>query len=60
MLKSNVLQSKWFAILKSEGIFMPETTLQAPSPSPLTSFTEDEILFRDNVRQFADEKSARW
>jgi alkylation response protein AidB-like acyl-CoA dehydrogenase len=35
---------------------MPETTLQAPSPGPLTSFTEDEILFRDNIRQFADEK----
>ena len=35
---------------------MPETTLQAPSPSPLTSFTEDEIMFRDNIRQFADEK----
>ena len=36
---------------------MPESTLQAPpSPSPLTKFTEDEILFRDNIRQFADEK----
>jgi alkylation response protein AidB-like acyl-CoA dehydrogenase len=35
---------------------MPETTLQAPPPSPLTSFTEDEIMFRDNIRQFADEK----
>ncbi len=35
---------------------MPETTLQAPSPLPLTALTEDEILFRDNVRQFADEK----
>src|SRR6266571_3299270 len=35
---------------------MPETTLQLPSPLPLTSFTEDEILFRDNVRQFAEEK----
>jgi butyryl-CoA dehydrogenase/short/branched chain acyl-CoA dehydrogenase len=35
---------------------MPETTLQAPSPSPLTSFTDDEIMFRDNIRQFADEK----
>src|SRR3984893_13515690 len=34
---------------------MPDT-LQIPSPSPLTSFTEDEILFRDNIRQFADEK----
>ena len=35
---------------------MPETTLQIPAPSPLTSFTEDEIMFRDNIRQFADEK----
>jgi alkylation response protein AidB-like acyl-CoA dehydrogenase len=34
---------------------MPETALQS-TPTPLTSFTEDEILFRDNVRQFADEK----
>jgi hypothetical protein len=35
---------------------MHDATLQVPSPSPLTSFTEDEILFRDNIRQFADEK----
>ena len=35
---------------------MPETTLQAAPPTPLTSFTEDEILFRDNIRQFADER----
>lgn len=34
---------------------MPETALQSP-PVPLTSLTEDEALFRDNVRQFADEK----
>ena len=34
---------------------MPETTLQAP-PTPLTSLTEDEILFRDNIHQFAEEK----
>src|SRR6201993_3687435 len=34
---------------------MPETALQAP-PTPITSLTEDEILFRDNVRQFADDK----
>jgi alkylation response protein AidB-like acyl-CoA dehydrogenase len=34
---------------------MPET-LQLPSPTPLTTLTEDEILFRDNVRQFADDK----
>src|SRR5246500_2095359 len=35
---------------------MPETTLQAAPPTPLTTLTDDEILFRDNVRQFADEK----
>src|SRR6202163_3542417 len=34
---------------------MPET-LQIPPPAPLTSFTEDEIMFRDNIHQFADEK----
>src|SRR6266702_7337146 len=34
---------------------MPET-LQVANPSPLTTLTEDEILFRDNVRQFADDK----
>src|SRR5882724_2898522 len=35
---------------------MPEAILNPPVPAPLTSLTEDEILFRDNVRQFADEK----
>src|SRR5579863_4776165 len=35
---------------------MPETMVQAPAPNPLTTFTEDEILFRDNIRQFAEEK----
>src|ERR1700728_721602 len=34
---------------------MAETTLQAV-PTPLTTLTEDEILFRDNIRQFADDK----
>ncbi len=34
---------------------MPET-LQAAAPAPLTTLTEDEVLFRDNIRQFADEK----
>ena len=34
---------------------MPET-LQLASPSPLTTLTDDEIMFRDNVRQFADDK----
>src|SRR5437870_5672705 len=35
---------------------MPDTTLQLPAPAPLTTLSEDEILFRDNVRQFADDK----
>ena len=35
---------------------MPETTLQAPSPTPLTTFSEDEILFRDNIHRFAEDK----
>jgi alkylation response protein AidB-like acyl-CoA dehydrogenase len=35
---------------------MPETILQAPTPAPLTTLTDDEILFRDNIRQFADDK----
>ena len=34
---------------------MPET-LTPSSPAPLTVLTEDEILFRDNIRQFADER----
>src|SRR5258708_36180155 len=35
---------------------MPEALLNPPVPAPLTTLTEDEILFRDNIRQFADEK----
>src|SRR3954468_14960253 len=36
---------------------MAEATLQkTPPPPPLTALTEDEQLFRDNIRQFADEK----
>ncbi len=35
---------------------MPETALQAVPPVPLTTLTDDEILFRDNIRHFADEK----
>ncbi len=34
---------------------MPET-LQSAVPTPLTTLTEDETLFRDNIRQFADDK----
>jgi alkylation response protein AidB-like acyl-CoA dehydrogenase len=40
----------------STKAYMPETALQNSVPSPLTTFNEDEILFRDNVRQFAEEK----
>jgi alkylation response protein AidB-like acyl-CoA dehydrogenase len=35
---------------------MPETLLQSPAASPLTNFSDEENLFRDNVRQFAEEK----
>ena len=35
---------------------MPETALQNLTPTPLTSLSEDEILFQQNVRQFAEEK----
>ena len=35
---------------------MTDTALQLPVPSPLTTLTEDEILFRDNIRHFADER----
>jgi len=35
---------------------MSDTALQASLPAPITTLTEDEILFRDNIRQFADEK----
>ncbi len=35
---------------------MSQTTLQAATPSPLTALTEDEVLFRDNIHQFAEDK----
>src|SRR5215467_7566172 len=35
---------------------MPETLLQSSAPAPLTSLTEDEVLFRDNIRQFAEDR----
>src|SRR5207253_518051 len=31
-------------------------TLQVAVPAPLTTLTEDEVLFRDNIRQFAEER----
>ena len=34
---------------------MPET-LQLVNPAPLTTLTDDEVLFRENVRQFAEDK----
>ncbi len=37
---------------------MPELATRSEIPAPLTSLTEDEQLFRDNIRQFADEKVA--
>src|SRR5215469_11792650 len=30
-------------------------TAATPAPPPLVALTEDEVLFRDNVRQFANE-----
>jgi len=36
---------------------MPETVLQrAVTTPPLVALSEDEVLFRDNIRQFAEEK----
>jgi acyl-CoA dehydrogenase len=35
---------------------MPETALRNSTPTPLTSLSDDEVLFRENVRQFAEEK----
>jgi alkylation response protein AidB-like acyl-CoA dehydrogenase len=35
---------------------MPETALQNSTATPLTSLSDDEVLFRENVRQFAEEK----
>src|SRR5260370_5133994 len=35
---------------------MPEMALQPSQSMPLTTLSEDETLFRDNIRQFADEK----
>jgi butyryl-CoA dehydrogenase/short/branched chain acyl-CoA dehydrogenase len=35
---------------------MSEAILQPAAPAPLTTLTEDEILFRDNIRQFADDR----
>ena len=46
------------AVLKFSVLWefvMPEIAVQ-PTAAPLTALSEDEVLFRDNVRQFAEEK----
>src|SRR5438552_5727411 len=35
---------------------MSQTLAQKTAPPPLVALTEDEVLFRDNIRQFAEEK----
>src|SRR5215813_14666610 len=35
---------------------MPEAALTSTQSAPLTSFTEDEDLFRENIQKFAEEK----
>src|SRR3954452_17634708 len=36
---------------------MPEATLEKThAPAPLTALSEDELMFRDNIKQFADDK----
>jgi butyryl-CoA dehydrogenase/short/branched chain acyl-CoA dehydrogenase len=35
---------------------MPETTLEKRQTPPLVAFSEDEQLFRDSIRQFAEER----
>jgi len=37
---------------------MPELATRTETPAPLLALTEDEQLFRGNIRQFADEKVA--
>ena len=34
---------------------MPDTTISAEVPGPLLALSDDELLFRDSVRRFADE-----
>ena len=35
---------------------MSEALIEAAQPTPLTTFSDDEVLFRDNIRQFAEDK----
>jgi alkylation response protein AidB-like acyl-CoA dehydrogenase len=41
--------------LSANEVSMPGT-IQIPPPAPITTLTDDEVLFRDNIHQFADEK----
>jgi len=41
--------------LSANEVSMPDT-IQIPPPAPITTLTDDEVLFRDNIHQFADEK----
>jgi butyryl-CoA dehydrogenase/short/branched chain acyl-CoA dehydrogenase len=54
-LRHPVLESS-VAIPFFLGVPMSQTLAPAVAPSPLTSLSEDEILFRDSVRQFAADK----
>jgi alkylation response protein AidB-like acyl-CoA dehydrogenase len=45
------------ARIQSKVFLMPEATFEAaPPPIPLTTLSDDEILFQDNIRQFAEQK----
>jgi butyryl-CoA dehydrogenase/short/branched chain acyl-CoA dehydrogenase len=45
-----------FDHLSFKDFLMPQATAQLTAPpQPLVALTEDEVLFRDNVRQFADD-----
>jgi alkylation response protein AidB-like acyl-CoA dehydrogenase len=35
---------------------MSEALIDAAQPTPLTTFSDDEVLFRDNIRRFAEDK----
>lgn len=54
MLKAAVLQFSVDSDSRKDSA-MPVISEQTTLPQPLLALTEDELLFRDNVRQFADE-----
>src|SRR5947208_15785639 len=56
MIKLLKFYNSRFANFSFTGSFVPELALQLPQSMPLTTLSEDETLFRDNIRQFADEK----